>query len=133
MSQFILCKSNENLSRNGGILFDSEIENILLYQTVLEQYFPNIDNKNVWVIKDIHNFCDTQLKQEEYLYSDIFCIMNRLYDVCEWILLWYGDDYRDLEELHTKERFLKYIGNKIENPCCELYAKVDKRQLRDIE
>ena len=126
MSQFAICKSNESLSTEGGVLLNLQKENRLLYQTALNQYFPNEKYENIWVLDNIHYLCDKQIKKEEYPDSEIFHIMSRLYDVCDWILLWYEGNCGDLDEIQTKEKFLEYIGNRIENPCCELYVRVNK-------
>lgn len=116
----------ESLLDYGGTLFDLQKENKELYQMVLNKYYSGAEYNNIWVLENIHHLCDKQSEDEEYINSEIYYIMSKLYDMCDWILLWYENDYTELMEIQTKESFLDYIKSCVGNTSCELYARVIK-------
>jgi hypothetical protein len=119
-----MCKSKINLEGYGRKLFSLQKIDNDLYQSVLNKYYPDVEYYDIWIIETIHDLCDEPLDYDSFIVSELYHVLDKLYDLCEWIILWYGSDYDNLEELHTKKEFLKYVKCRIEYPCCEIYAKV---------
>ena len=124
VSQFMICKSKVNIEEYGGKLFGFQKNNNDLYRSVLNQYYPDIEFHDIWIIENIHDFCNEVLDYDRFIVSELYHILDELYDICEWLILWYGGEYYDLKEIHTKQEFINYVKGCVENPCCELYAKV---------
>lgn len=124
MSQFMMCKSKANLEEYGGKLFSLQKTNNDLYRSVLNKYYPDVEYYDIWIIENIHDFCSEVLDYDRFIVSEFYHVLDELYDLCEWMILWYGGEYDDLEEIHTKEELLTYVKCCVENPCCEIYAKV---------
>lgn len=132
VSQFMMCKSKSDLKQYGGKRIYFEKENRGLYQSVLNKYYPNAESLDIWVIEGIHNLCDEVLDYHRFISSELYHILNDLYDLCEWIIMWYGGEYDDLEEICTKEELIDIVKHCIEAPCCEIYVQtVKKKWLRD--
>lgn len=124
VSQFMMCKSKVNLEEYGGKLFEFHQNNNNLYRSVLNKYYPYTDSYDIWIIENIHDFCNEVLDYDRFGLSKLYHILDELYDMCEWIILWYGSEYYDLKEIHTKQEFFNYVKSCVKNPCCEIYAKV---------
>ena len=120
----MMCKSKSNLKEYGGKLINLEKENRGLYQSVLNKYYPNTEHLDIWVIKDFHDLCDEVLDYGRFITSDLYHLLSDLYNLCEWMILWYGGEYDDLKEVCTKDEFLDIVRHCIEAPCCEIYVKV---------
>lgn len=120
----MMCKSKSDLKEYGGNLFGLQKSNNELYQSVLTKYYPNTEYYDVWIIENIHNLCNEVLDDDRFIVSELYHILNELYDLCEWIILWYGGEYNDLEEVHSKNEFLNCVKCCMENPCCEIYLMV---------
>ena len=69
MSQFLICKSEDNLSKYGIRLQDTS-SNIDLYYAVANQYTPNENINNIWVIDKIHDMIN-QLQNNLYEIQEI--------------------------------------------------------------
>lgn len=55
--------------------------------------------------------------------SDLYHILNELYDLCEWIIMWYGGEFGNLEEVCTKVELMDIVKHCIGAPCCEIYVR----------
>ncbi len=120
----MMCKSKANLEKYGGKLFVLQKTNNELYRSVLNKYYPDAEYYNIWIIDNIHDFCNEVLDYDSFIISKLYHELDELYDLCEWMILWYGGEYDNLKEIHTKKEFLNYVKFCVENPCCEIYAKV---------
>lgn len=119
-----MCKSRTNLEEYGGERFSMQKINSDLYRSVLNKYYPNKGYYDIWIIENIHDLCDKALDYDRFIVSELYHVLDKLYELCEWIILWYGDEYEDLKEIHTKKEFINYVRYCVEKPCCEIYAKV---------
>ena len=124
VSQFMICKSKYNLEKYGRKLIGLQNINIDLCHLVLEKYYPDVETCDVWIIEKIHNLCDEVLDYEKFIVSELYQVLNNVYDLCEWIIMWYGGEYDDLEEIYSKEDFIDYVKCCVEVPCCEMYVRV---------
>lgn len=126
MSQFMMCKAEFDLSKYGGKLLSLCDMNNMLFSSVLKRYFAVKEYSNIWIIEDIHDYCDKVIDNKSFNNSKLFYMLDNIYDLCDWILLWYGSEYDDLDEVYSKDEFITYIQQCVKNPCCELYVKVCK-------
>lgn len=124
MSQFLLCKAQCDLSQYGGVSLMQQQENKELYQAVLTKYHPGVSGATVLVIEQIHALCDKAIEKECFETSKLYSVLNELYEKCDWMLLWYGNEYEDVETFYTKEAFMDYVKESVNNPGGELYASV---------
>ena len=111
MSQFLICKSKENLSMF-GIPFKKCDYNIHLYNSVIEMYIKEKTN-DIWIIEAMGDWiCDLKnsISQIEYLAikSDV-------------MIFWYGNEYDELDEVYSLENLISYIKHEAYDPSVELY------------
>ena len=92
---------------------------------ILNDYFPNTDN-NIWIIEDIHDYCNEAQESKSFINSKLYYILDKLYDVCDYMVLWYGSEYDDLDEVYSKKGLFEYVEHCLKNPCCEIYLRIDK-------
>lgn len=121
MSQFMLCKSEYNLSDLGGTSLTLLQENKEIYQAMAKQYHPNLSDFTFWVM-DLQPLRDEAIEAKNFTSSKFYTVLNELYEKCDQILLWYGDKQEGLTEFFTKDVFFDYVKECVENPCCEMYA-----------
>lgn len=50
---------------------------------------------NVWIIGNIDDYCSKQLYYNDFFVSKFYYFLNNLYDLREWMILWYGNEYDD--------------------------------------
>ncbi|MDE6761768.1 MAG: hypothetical protein K2J90_14005 [Lachnospiraceae bacterium] len=105
-------------------MFDLQKTNNDLYRSVLNKYYLYVEYYDIWIIENIHDFCNEVLDYDRFIVSELYHVLDELYDLCEWMILWYGGEYDNLQEIYTKEEFLNYVKCCVENPCCEIYARV---------
>ena len=96
---------------------------------ILNDYFPNTDN-NIWIIEDIHDYCNEAQESKSFVNSKLYYILDKLYDVCDYMVLWYGIEYADLDEVYSKKGLFEYVEHCLENTCCEIYLRIDKMKKR---
>ena len=130
MSQFVMCKSRTNLEEYGGERFSLQKINSDLYRSVLNKYYPNKGYYDIWIIENIHDLCDKALDYDRFIVSELYHVLDKLYELCEWIILWYGDEYEDLKEIHTKKEFINYVRYCVENLVVRYMQKYTGRPLR---
>lgn len=126
MSQFMVCKAEVDLGQFGGILLDSKDKSNAFILPMLEQYYPESPYDNIWVINNMEEYCCKQLRANEFAVSDLYFLLNNLYDICDWMIFWYGSEYDDLDEVCSKDELIRYVQKHMEEPCCELYVRVIK-------
>ena len=106
MSQFMMCKSKANLEEYGGELLSLEKTNNDLYRSVLNKYYPDVEHHNVWLMEEFDDFCNETLDYDRFIVSELYRVLDEVYDLCEWMILWYGSEYDDLKEIETKKEFM---------------------------
>lgn len=116
MSQFLICKSMEDLSRYGEKM-QTITSNHDLFSKVINQYIPNEDLKYIWVIERIHEIVN---QLEGHIH-----VMEEIVSKSDVMIFWYGSDYQELEIVNSKVELMTYLKNNITNPCLEidLYAE----------
>lgn len=77
-------------------------------------------------IREFPGFFKREYPITQRLRCKLFSLLNNLYEICEWMILWYGDEYDDLDVVHTKNELIDYVQHCIEKPGCELYIQVCK-------
>lgn len=113
MSQFLICKSKENLSDYGYKLKDV-ISNKDLMQRVGQKYFDKEDE--IWVIESIHEMLNS-LEENMITIRDIA-------QKSQEMIFWYGTEYDGLDNLYSVKELMDYLQNEYKNPCLELYLHV---------
>lgn len=124
MSQYMICKAKDDLTEFGGILLNLNKKSNRFILSILEQYYREGQYDDIWIIENMEEYCCRQMYYDEYIASDLYFLLNDLYDLCEWMIFWYGDDFEDLDEVYSKDELISYVQHCIEVPCCELYLRV---------
>jgi len=119
----MMCKSNYDLTKYG-----KRIKNVCksheLFMYVFKKYYPKEEDDNIWIIDGIDSLCNETLDENMFYTSEVYFLLNNICDICEWIILWYGNEYGDLDIVYTKSEFIRYIQRCIEKPGCELYVRL---------
>ena len=121
MSQFMICKSKSNLAAYGKCLVDNNICNKKMLLTVAQFHFQSFNMEDIWSIEHIHDYCDQAHELQNHTNAKIYQLLDSLYNVSEVIVLWYGDDYKDLDNIETKEELIKHVKNVLISSNLELY------------
>lgn len=121
-----MCKSEFDLGKYGGQLCAFQKLNDELFNAVLNKYYCNEQYYDVWIIEDIHELCNETLDYNKFIISDIYRILSELYDLCDWMIFWYGNEYENLTKVYTKNGLIDYVQHCMQMPCCELYVRVIK-------
>lgn len=115
MSQFLICKSDDNLSKYGIRLQDTS-SNIDLYYAVINQYAPKEKVNNIWVIDKIHD-----------MINQLRCNLHEIQEIAsksEWMIFWYGSDFDELDVISSEQELMDYLKCNITNPNLEIYLYV---------
>lgn len=126
MSQYMICKSKTDLSEFGCVLLNMDEKDNTLILSILKKYYPNKVYDNIWIIENMEEYCCKQLCYNEFIVSNLYFLLCNLYDLCEWMIFWYGNEFCDLDEVYSKDELLSFVQHSIEVPCCELYLRVIK-------
>lgn len=89
-----MCKTDYNLKRFGGRVPILDEKKDMLFLRVLNEYHIR-ECRNVWVIENMDDYCSKQLNCQEFFVSKLYYLLSDLYDSCEWMILWYGNEYDD--------------------------------------
>lgn len=116
MSQFLICKSKENLSLYGSRLEDI-VQNRTLYNKVVDEYMHNENLDNIWVIDTIHDMVNRL--------GDNFDSISEISRKSEIMIFWYGSEYEKLDRMDSTQSLMNYLRENIDNPCLEIYLYVD--------
>lgn len=127
MSQFMICKSAVDLKKFGGKLIDLDSEANTFLASVVQTYYAEEQNDNIWIVEKIDEYSCVQLDYNAFIISNLYSLLDNLYEICEWMIFWYGRDYDDLDVVYTKNELISYVRHCIEKPGCELYIQVCKR------
>lgn len=112
MSQFLLCKSKENLAAYGMKVGDT-LTNKNLYAKVINEYVMDREAGDVWVINQIHEM----LNQLDDHMNDIEEIISK----SEWMIFWYGNEFQELDHISSRQELIGYLEENLYNPCLEIY------------
>lgn len=126
MSQFLLCKSNDSLENYSGKKVDNYQYNKQLLQEVIKEYFCEDDLSCLWIIEKVHHYCDDAQLYGFSRDAKLYNILCELYEHCDDMIFWYSSDYKDLEQIHTKNEMLENVNNCLNDSCCEIYLRVIK-------
>lgn len=130
MSQFMLCKSEYNLKELNCIKFLSCKINKELLTKVANKYIPIEEQKDLWVLQEIDKYCTETQKiiNEGTLFKNtkLYYLLDKLYDKCTDLIVWYGSDYLQLDEISRRKDFFNLIEQGIRDPCCEIYIIIKK-------
>lgn len=126
MSQFMICKAKADLIEHGGILRSLNDKDDTLIRSILKLYYPENQFDDIWIIQNMEHYCCKQLYYDDFFASELYHLIDNLYDLCDWMIFWYGNEYTDLDEIHTKNELISYVQHQMEMPCCELYIRVCK-------
>ncbi len=125
MSQFMLCESNNNLEDLACIKLKDYKANKNLFAKVVHEYLINKDLDKLWVLEDIDKYCvETQRFINEgipFKNTKLYNLLYNLYNKCQCFILWYGDDYLELDSVTRQCDFFNLIAQEIKEPCCEIY------------
>lgn len=117
LSQFLICKSEQQMTKYSMKIEDIET-NRNLYMQVIDKYMQG-DVEKIWVVENIHDMID-DLEQN----------LNLIDEICqksELMVFWYGTDFEDLDEIFSRQHLISYLKENINNPCLEIYLIVNCR------
>ena len=112
----MLCKSNMELSKYGKLITEENIECKEMFIAVSKFYFHPFCLDNVWAIEHIHEYCDQVQSHEQ-----VFDLIETLYDKSEMMVLWYGNEYMDLDTSKTKAELINHVKTSLMNFNSEVY------------
>lgn len=115
MSQFLLCRTDKDLSKYGTNISYNVLNKDLL-DKVKQMYFPNDLDEKIWSIEKIHD-----------IINDYFINKNIIYDIfnlSDEMIFWYGSDYLELDVIDSYDDFCNIIKKNLEDNSYELYLRV---------
>lgn len=119
MSQFLLCKSKEDLSKY-GIPYKNVEFNKDIYTRVVNEYMNDKVVNNIWVIDKIHDMINSLENSIE--------IIEEIIKKSEFMVFWYGSDFEDLERISSGQSLMEYLKAGITDSSLELYLLVDLKR-----
>lgn len=131
MSQFMLCKTKNNLKKRGFIkLIDyNNINKEFLINVALE-YFENESLNELWIFESIDRYCIEAQNNinlnNSFKSTQLYSLLEYLYNNCTHIIFWYGNDFFNLDVIKYEKGFYKYIFKCIIEPRCEVYLNFIK-------
>lgn len=117
MSQFLICKSKDDLSIF-GIPYVKCDYNMPLYNLVIQMYLSG-NTKDVWIIEAMGDWiCDIKhgLSQIEFLAEK-----------SDAMIFWYGNEFDELDKVHSIEELIDYIKHEAYDPSLELYLFYERK------
>lgn len=115
MSQFLICKSKENMIKYGLKLKDVFL-NKSLYIKVVNKYMLDEEIDNIWVIDNIDDILMSKYDLK---------LIEEIVQKSELLIFWYGTDFEDLERMNSSQMLISYLESNINDPSLELYLYVD--------
>ena len=116
MTQFMICKSKFDLGRYGKRL-TGDAANAEWLIAVAKHYFHPFAIDEVWNIERIDEYCaDPRLYRDRLVH-----IIDDLYGRSEMMVLWYSNDYIDLDVVATREDLMDFITREPADYPFELY------------
>lgn len=116
VSQFLICKSKDNLAKY-GMKFKDTVSNKNLYIQVVNKYVKDTDVQDIWIINRI----DDMINQLE----DNMQIIDEISSKSELMIFWYGSEFQELDLMSSKQELMRYLKKNITNPCMEIYLYVN--------
>jgi len=130
MSQFMLCKSEHNLERLNCVKFLSYKRKSKFLIEVANEYVSIEEQKNLWILPEMDEYCTKAQKSmnegNSFENTELYYLLDKLYDECTDFILWYASDYLQLDEISNREEFFDLIEQEIRCPYCELYIIMKK-------
>lgn len=126
MSEFLLCKSEYDLKELHCTKLFNHKQNREFLTKVAREYVPIEEQKNLWVLPEIDRYCTEAQKMVNngmlFQNTKLYHLLQELYDKCTELLLWYGDEYLQLDEVAARDTFFELVEKGIKDSCCEIYA-----------
>lgn len=130
MSQFLMCASERNIDFFCDLVDESLLKNSI-FLNVKNMYFDSINMKNIWIMKKIDRiFCEAQTainSGTSFSQTQLYDIIDRLCNMCEIVVLWYGNFYEDLDVCLNKQEVLSNVKKSISYSECECYLVFRKQ------
>lgn len=129
VSQFILCKTSNDLSSRGGIKVSEYVGDNKALVGVVKEYFPGDESDDIWFIENIDSLfthAQEQVNEKAFIHTELYTLLRELYEISDILVLWYSDDYQDLDCVATKTEFLNIVEGSIKTPTCECYVYLKK-------
>ncbi|MCL2715725.1 MAG: hypothetical protein FWD68_14365 [Alphaproteobacteria bacterium] len=124
MTQFMLCLSpidlrsrEQRLLSAHGECWTTDIKNSDLFVAVADCCFDRHDMKDVWVIRKIDEATAAPSRHEDFIRQSLV----QLYEASEMMVLWYGNEYTDLDRIETKDDLVDFLRNLQIDNALELY------------
>lgn len=135
MSQFILCKSTENLENYNCTRLINCTENAKFLRKIASEIFRDDEMNDIWIVQGVDNLFTSVRRQHRIVpfeKTELYLLLSTLYDASEVIILWYGEFYQDLDYVNSKEQFLNQVQEGIYCPSglCACYLRITNKQNR---
>ena len=131
MSQFMLCKTSHNLVEQGCVrLSDYQLNSEFLAKAATE-VFACDTLYDIWVVSSIDDLLtqsQRQVVEQSFETTQLYSLLSSLFDLCDAIALWYGDEYQDLDYADNKELLLSSVRESVMDSMCECYLYVSCSQ-----
>jgi len=127
MSQFMLCKSSRNLEKLGCVrIADCKLNREFLTKAA-RQVLACDTLHDIWEVSnfdDLLTQAQRQIVEQSFETTELYSLLSSLFDASDTIVLWYGDEYQDLNHVNNKEQFLSSVRESLMDSMCECYLYV---------
>jgi hypothetical protein len=122
MSQFMICKSSNDLQKHGVRLCELPNDiNKALFTAVSNTYFSHVSLEEIWIIEKIHDYCDEAQVSDSFANSKLYHLLKDLHIKSDVIVFWYTSDYIDLDVVSSSDELFSHVEHCLLNPCCVIY------------
>ena len=123
LSQFLICKSQHQMTKYGVKIEDIET-NKSMYMQAIDKYMQGNVEK-IWVVNNIHDMIDNLAQNLN--------IIDEISRKSEVMVFWYGTDFEELDLFNSRQQLMNYLQENINNPCLEIYLYVNCMMLGSKE
>ena len=127
MSQFMLCKTSHNLVKQGCVrISDCKLNGEFLAK-VTKEVFACDTLHDIWEMSNIDDLLtpsQRQIVEQSFESTELYSLLFSLFDLSDIIVLWYSDEYQDLDYVNNKEQFLNSVKESVMDSMCECYLYV---------
>jgi len=96
-----------------------------------EHIFANVPYDELWIMDDFHYMCDLAIEQlatgKDFSTTELYKTVVAVLACADETVLWYGDDFKELPAVTTKNELLVVAEAALKDQPFEVYACYSKR------
>lgn len=125
MSQFVFCKSENDFRNNGGVLLSEMEDKNDFFHHAISETIGTTDFESIWCFEGFNEMLD-MVPDNIFYQEKVFYDLLQIYYQSEWLLLWYADDWKDLDVVHNENELKEYLIKELSVFPAELYLRAIK-------